>query len=226
MVIGREKSVRMEECAGGKERMVKTYPECSPTVNAAIFGDGKRGAVAGGNLDELGVGRNTTHVDLGGLTLAGVETRVVGVIGLVSGSHTHLLVPEGGATKSSLIVDAPGEDLVVIGESDTVHSTTVHLDDADARGRQQHVLSGALDIDGRLSVDSAGAEAQLSGAALTENENVERGGRGEVDLDENLDLGDGVDNRLGSGDLSGGCLLDSGALLGSGNLDWALLGLL
>ena len=78
-----------------------------------------------------------------------------------------------------MVVYSPGQDLVVMRQSDGVHAAHCKLDNPHICGGELGVEAGALDVD-----HVAGAsEAEFSAGAFAEDEDVEPLSRGFVDHD-------------------------------------------
>lgn len=160
--------------------------------------------------------------------LLGVDTSVVLILGIRVVLLVHVAkaaIPVGVSSESTLVVDTPSEDLVIVGQRDRVHATAGDLDDAGVGGGEVIVESGTLHIDGLLVVDALAAETELARRALAKDVDIEDLGGRVVDLLSDL----GVDLLLlllGSGlldGLLGGRLLVLG-LLGLGPLGGLGLG--
>ena len=132
-------------------------------------GQSKGAAVASNNLNPLGAFGNVGGVDLAGRALLGVEASIVLILRVgIRISIAQTTTPGRVAAESALIVDAPSEDFVVLGDSSNVHAAASDLDDA----AEVVVDTGALDINGLLSVVLHAAETELAGGTLAEDEDV------------------------------------------------------
>lgn len=112
------------------------YSESTPAPYLAIVGEGKCARVASSNLDKDGVGGECVRGNGGGYSLARVEALVSFRVILVDVrvfvvNVPHTAVPGGVPSQSTLVVDAPGEELVVVGQSNGVHATTSDLYNTD-----------------------------------------------------------------------------------------------
>jgi hypothetical protein len=193
--------------------------EGSPSVHETVCSEDKRRRVSSNNLDKDSIRSDLlAEVDLTGGALVGVDARVIIVVIRVLVVHvTHAALPGSVATKGTVVIDTPSEDLVVVGEDRDVHTTRGDLDDANLGGIEVVVETRALHVNGLLAVVLLATKAKLARGALAKDKDVESLGRGLID--------GGTGGPDGGDSLE---LLDGarGSGLGLGLLDVALVGLL
>ena len=152
-----------------------TCSERSTSVDVSFICEHHGDAVARSDLSEDCAFRNVLHRHSSRSGFQRVQTAIVSL----SSSHS---------SQSALVVDTPGQDLVVVGEGDSVHSTGGKLDNADIFGREEAIEARSLYVgDGWWSLC---AKPQLSRRSLSKDKNVELLDRRLVDGD--LGLGFGI----------------------------------
>lgn len=111
----------------------ETYSKCSPAINLAVIGQSKTGTVTGSYLNEDRTLSKRSRGDRSGNRFVGVQPRfVVRVITRVTLGIINVLVaafPCSIPSKRALVIDAPSQDCVVMGEGNTMHAANRDLHD-------------------------------------------------------------------------------------------------
>lgn len=142
------------------------YSKRAPAPDGAIGSHGKRGAITCANLSEDNALWEMLRVNSCRCAFTWVHgILVIGIRAAIALVVIHVLkttLPLRVAAQSTLIIDTPSEDLVVVGQGSAVHTTNRNLNDTDLRGGQVLIEARTLDIDRLLVVDSFAAEAKFS----------------------------------------------------------------
>jgi hypothetical protein len=130
-------------------------------------------------------------IDLQWSALIGVKTSVVVLIitvrvpSIISRSRSvgvnKTTFPGGVSAKRTTVVNSPSEDLVVVGQSHTVHASNCDLNHTDFLWSQQLIVTRALDVHWLLVADLLASHAELSICAFAEHVNFELLGWSKVD---------------------------------------------
>ena len=116
------------------ERAIMTYAEGAPSVYGTIGSDGKGGTVTRGNLRHGGALGKVRHVDGGRGGLLWIQPIVVRILVRILFRSVDVLkttLPFGVSTEGTLIVDTPGQDLIVVGQRGHVHAADGDLHNSD-----------------------------------------------------------------------------------------------
>ena len=156
----------------------ETYSECAPAVDQASIGNNERSTVTGDELGELSIFWEVVGIDGSRLGFRRVQpfSIVIGIAvrAIVVGNVLHLSFLSSLAAQSTLIVDTPGQYLVIVGKSSTVHAANCELDNANCLRGQQMIEAGTLDIDRLLAaIVFAGPQSELASRALTKDVDIE-----------------------------------------------------
>jgi hypothetical protein len=108
-----------------------TYPESAPSVHATGAGQGKRGVIRGCDLGEDGVGRDSSHVGRCWGGFFWVELAPIIAVAVPAVGVDKFGLPVGVASQRAMVVDPPGQYLVVQGESGAMHGAERDLDNPD-----------------------------------------------------------------------------------------------
>lgn len=169
-------------------RSKEAYSECTPAVDQTSISNSKCSTVAGDELREFSALREMLGIDSAWLSFRRIQALVIivgiAIRGISISDVFHLSFLSCLTAQCTLIIDTPGQDLVVMSKSSAVHASNSDLDNTNGLRRQQVIETRALDIDRSLSaIIFAGSQSELAGRTLTE------------DVDVKLLGGDFVDGR-------------------------------
>jgi hypothetical protein len=164
--------------------------ESTPAVHLAIVGQGERTAVAGSDFDPSRAFGNLDggEIDLCGRGLDRVHAGVIVVrVRVLSIDVFDPTVPGGIAAERALVVDTPCQDLVVVRQSNIVHTACNNLHNSHLLRVEVGIQTRTLDVDALL----VSAKTKLTSSALAEDKDLQAVGGRLVDhraLDKSLDL--------------------------------------
>lgn len=134
---------------------MKTYSECSPAVDQTSIGSNECSTVTSNELGEFSAFWEVVSIDSPRFGFRWVQafTIIIGIAVRITsvGNVLHLPLLWSLTAQSTLIIDTPSQDLVVMGKSSTVHAADCELNDANRLGREQVIETRAFDIDWLLS---------------------------------------------------------------------------